>query len=145
MIDTINTENINVDFILTEIYVRESLAELNLTNVVDKVVWKATLSRNGATSIAMGEVFLDMPETVDGFIRIAEVSEQQVLDWVFIKLGGPVFIEGLKQGHAPILAKLEYEAQLKRWTYPLVGQQAPVAEVLSTAEIDQMISNITNP
>ena len=141
----INLDNINVDFAISEIYVRESLDALNLTNVIDKVIWKATLSRNGQTSLAMGEVFLDMPETVDGFIRIAEVTQQQVLDWVHAKLGGSVFIEALKQGHAPILSKLEYDAKLKRWTYPLVGQQVESLNVLTQAEIDAMINSINNP
>lgn len=139
-----NLDNITVAFTVKEIYVKESLDALNLTNVIDKVIWKATLSRNGVSTVAMGEVFLEPPETKEGFIRIAEISEQQVLDWVSIKLGGPSFIDTLKQGHDHILSKLEYEAGLKRWTYPLLGQQVPTTDTLSSSEIDQLINTINN-
>lgn len=144
MIET-NTDNINVDFVITEIYVKESLAELNLTNLVDKVIWKAVLSKNGVSSIAMGEVFLDAPETAEGFINIEEVSIQQVLAWVYAKLGGSVFIDTLKQNYAPIISKLEYESKLKKWTQPLVGQQVESLNILTQVEIDAMINSINNP
>jgi hypothetical protein len=139
-----SNSDITVVFSVYEIFVRETLETLQLQNVVEKIVWKAVLTKNTVSTSAMGDVILDPPQSVQNFISINELSEQQVIDWVIVRLGGDVFVENLKLGHAPHLDKLEYEASLKRWTNPLIGQAQVPGITLSQAEIDNMIAAINN-
>lgn len=134
--------NIEVKFNVTDVFVRPSVESLGISNVIEKVIWKATLTRNGVSTIARGEIMLDTPETAEGFTDITQVTEQQVIDWVIIRLGGSVFIEGLKFGHLPHLQKLEQEAQLTRWTELLVGQE--LQEELNLSDMDSILQAIKN-
>lgn len=139
-----NTSNIDITFNITEVFVRPRIDQLDLNNVVEKVIWKAKLSRNGVSTIAYGEVVLPSPDKSEGFVNVEQLSEQQLIDWMLNSLGGDVFLEGLKMGHAPHLDKLEHEANLVRWTKPLVGQDFVEQVTLSTDQIDTLLKNITN-
>lgn len=97
-----------------------------MPNVIGKVIWSADITRNGVTSLAMGETLLDEPAS-DSFIEFDTLTEQQITDWVLAKEGGQAFIDMLVGIHAPNLDRLDRERGLQEAVLPFAAAASPLA------------------
>jgi hypothetical protein len=86
------------------------------TNVVGKVDWAVTFTRNGAASTGAGETLLDV-DNLQHFISIDEVTEQLAIKWMLEKEGGDAFIERLQKMHESTLQYQEKMAGLVPWEF----------------------------
>lgn len=86
------------------------------TNVVGKVDWAVTFTRNSAASTGAGETLLDV-DNLQYFISIDEVTEQLAIKWMLEKEGGDAFIERLQKMHEPTLQYQERMAGLVPWEF----------------------------
>ena len=103
----------------------------DLVNIVGKVDWTVTFTRNGATSSGAGDTLLDT-DNVKYFIPIEEVTEQLAIQWVLEKEGGDNFIENLKRMHEQNLQYQEKMIGLVPWEFAdketAIESPKPVAE-----------------
>lgn len=88
----------------------------NLTNVVGKVDWSVTFTKNSATSTGAGETLLDV-DNINNFIEIDDVTEQMAIDWMLQKEGGDAFIQRLQKMHEPMLEFQEKMSGLVPWEF----------------------------
>jgi len=85
-------------------------------NVVGKVDWAVTFSRNGVTSTGVGETLLGT-DNIEYFVPIDEITENVVIQWVIAKEGGQQFIQRLQQIHEPNLQYQEKMAGMVEWEF----------------------------
>lgn len=68
-----------------------------LEDVVYRVVWKCTATDDstGATKDQIGVIDLDLPTTSTGYVSIAELPRNQIVDWAKTKVAVTVVENGL--------------------------------------------------
>jgi hypothetical protein len=80
------------------------------SDVLAKVNWEMVFTQDGHDSVSAGETMLDV-DSISSFTPFAEVTEQQVEDWVIAKEGGAAFISMLEGIHGPIFARKALDAK----------------------------------
>jgi hypothetical protein len=77
-------------------------------NVIHRVLWSVKYERDGFSSNAMVETFLDI-SAIDQFIPANEVGNERVLQWAFDAQGGDDFIARIQSHHED---QIDYAASI---------------------------------
>lgn len=104
-------------FYIDRLYVRQYEGT---PNSIARVHWVCVLKRNGAKVFAHGHTDLPAPDPT-GFINIAELEAQQVLDWVVAYEGGQPWVDGLIAAHEQAMQQAEQNLLFEAWHMPLIN------------------------
>jgi hypothetical protein len=120
----------NIKFTITKAMTRPHVN--GLADVIGKVFWEVTFEQDGLKSKGVGETVLDAP-TSESFVEFAQLTEQQIIDWVIAKEGGEAFVNMLTGIHNPILERLAQERGLQEVVLPFASEAQSVNQQAASA------------
>ena len=109
---------INPVFYVDKVYVQQYP---ECPNSVARSTWICEMTRNGVKIYGAGVTYLT-PPSPQGFIPIAQLTAQQVVDWIIQVQGGQPWVDSYVASHEDQMARAERNAEMQYWSTPLVDQ-----------------------